>query len=152
MLKACAEDFLGSRSRLILRFGFEAGLRESEIVSINLGDIDMDVGCVLVRDDAVRICDSALSDYMTERAAFIGDCTNLLSSDAPLIVSASLERPTIRAIRKTMSSISKKSEVDFSFHDLRYSFIQRTIADCEPDDALAKIRVRSMTTVRKHIS
>jgi integrase len=49
MLAACPDDLLGRRDRAILTFGYDTGLRTSELAALLVGDVDLDRGMAQVR-------------------------------------------------------------------------------------------------------
>jgi len=49
MLAACPDDRLGRRDAAILTFGFDTGVRTSELAAIVIGDVDLNRGTVHIR-------------------------------------------------------------------------------------------------------
>jgi integrase/recombinase XerD len=49
MLDACPDDLLGRRDRTILTFGYDTGVRTSELAALRIGDVDLEQGTARVR-------------------------------------------------------------------------------------------------------
>jgi site-specific recombinase XerD len=49
MLAVCADDPLGRRDRAILTFGYDTGVRTSELAAMRIGDVDLPQGTAKVR-------------------------------------------------------------------------------------------------------
>ncbi|MBR3916756.1 MAG: tyrosine-type recombinase/integrase [Bacteroidaceae bacterium] len=120
------EGYLPCRDRMILVLFYETGLRLSELVGLDVADVDMNASLVKVcgKRNKERIIPFAselkreLSEYLVARNAFAGsDSGALFLSSRGGRVSASQVYRMVRLQLSNVTSIKKKSP-----HVLRHSF------------------------------
>lgn len=122
-------DWSGLRDRSILETMYSAGLRVSELVAINLGDLSFDDGLVRVRGKGKRerlaplgsFAIKAIEDWKRERARLIKRKDN---GDAPLFLNKFGDRITTRSVARMLEKYLKLTGLDLrtSPHTLRHSF------------------------------
>jgi len=122
-----AHTLLGSRDRAILEAIYSAGLRISELVSLNVEDLDEFAGAVRVRGKGKKErlgplgskAMDALADYLTKRSAEFGKVRK-----GPLFVTKSGKRISTRSVRRRFDKYLAVAGIDptVSPHALRHSF------------------------------
>lgn len=120
------EGYAACRDRTILMLFYEAGFRLSELVGLDVADVDMDALAIKVRGkrDKERVVPFAaelkkeLERYIDERAAFAGNGAGalFLSSRGGRISNSRVYR-MVRARLSVVTTVKKKSP-----HVLRHSF------------------------------
>lgn len=120
-------DFKGSRDKAMLELLYATGLKVSEIVSLDIESIDLDLGIVSVKEiyDNQRIIPigsiaiEALVHYIT-----IYRCEQEDNYKEPLFINYSGSRLTRQGFWKIMKQYTKKSNIDKTItpHTLRHSF------------------------------
>ncbi len=122
-----SNNFKGARDKAMLELLYAAGLRVSEIISLNIGDIDLELGLITVKesDNNQRVIPvgtlalEALNLYMdTYRPSELGD------NNEPLFINFSGSRLTRQGFWKIIKQYTKKSNIDKTItpHTLRHSF------------------------------
>lgn len=122
-----ANNFKGSRDKAMLELLYAAGLRVSEIISLNINDIDLELGLLNVKenDNNKRVIPigslalDALTHYIAlYRPEEIGD------GNEPLFINYSGSRLTRQGFWKIIKQYTKKSNIDkpITPHTLRHSF------------------------------
>jgi len=114
----------GLRDRAILELLYSSGLRVSELVGLNSGQLDLDLGIVRVmgKGRKERIVPvgakaiEALGAYLGERA--------VLKGDEPIFVNSSGGRLTARSVGRLMKKYTRHSGIfrKVSPHSLRHTF------------------------------
>lgn len=146
------------RDRAVLELAYAAGLRAAEIVSTNVGDVDLKSGTVTVtgKGDKERVsmfgatCRQAIEDYMTkERVA--------PKSGDPLFTNGNGRRLTTRTIQNIVKRWCRSAGLpdDVSPHTLRHSFATHLLdggADLKTVQQLLGHENLSTTQVYTHIS
>ena len=127
-----AADLLGARDRAILETLYSTGIRVSELVGINRGDIDLDERAMIVQGKGRR---ERLVPLGTHALAAISHYLDMLATDprgqvdgevsqAPLFVNKHGSRLSTRSVRRKVSKYLEKVGLDpeISPHTLRHSF------------------------------
>ena len=120
------EGYAGCRNRVIMILFYEAGLRLSELVGLNVADVDMGASVIKVRGkrDKERVVPFAeelrkeLQTYLDARSAFANDSAGalFLSSQGRRISNSRVYR-MVHSQLSRVTSVKKKSP-----HVLRHSF------------------------------
>lgn len=125
---------LGMRDAAILELLYSSGIRVSELVSLNLEDLDFNIGYVRVlgKGDKERIvpvgsfAQKALQNYIRKsRPLLNGDTTGKASHrSAPLLLNSKGGRITDRGVRYLVTKYINQTSIDkqVSPHTLRHSF------------------------------
>ncbi len=158
-------DLLGARDRAILETLYSTGIRVSELVGINRGDIDEAGQAMIVRGKGrkERIVPlgshalAALSHYVKilhqdPRAGAEPD-----QSDAPLFINKHGGRLSTRSVRRKVSKYLAKAglDSDISPHTLRHSFATHLLdngADLRSVQELLGHQSLSTTQVYTHLT
>lgn len=122
-----SNNFKGARDKAMLELLYAAGLRVSEIISLNINDIDLELGLISVKenDNNQRVIPigtlalDALTHYIaTYRPEDPG------SENEPLFINYSGSRLTRQGFWKIIKHYTKKSNIDKTItpHTLRHSF------------------------------
>ncbi|MEM7229507.1 MAG: tyrosine recombinase XerC [Planctomycetota bacterium] len=158
-------DLLGARDRAILETLYSTGIRVSELVGINLGDLDLQSQTLIVRgkgrkerlvplgSHAIR----ALAHYIemlrtqNERAGITIDRT------CPLFINKHGGRLSTRSVRRKVSKylVQAGLDPDISPHTLRHSFATHLLdngADLRSVQELLGHQSLSTTQVYTHLS
>ena len=162
-----ATDLLGARDRAILETLYSTGIRVSELVGINRGDVDMQNRAMIVRGKGRRErlvplgshALSAIAHYVNmlendPRGAIEG---GTLASDAPLFINKHGSRLSTRSVRRKVSKYLEKAGLDpeISPHTLRHSFATHLLdngADLRSVQELLGHQSLSTTQVYTHLS
>lgn len=130
LLKAPSRrDTLGLRDLAILETTYSAGLRVSEVVGLNLGDIDLTEGVARVRGKGRkerlsplgRFALEALNDYLPKRVLAPQEPKG---REAPVFVNRFGSRLTTRSVARMLEKYLKLTGLDLRTtpHTLRHSF------------------------------
>lgn len=145
LIESPQKDFLGRRDRAILEALYGAGLRISELVALDLDDVDLDSGTVLIRSGKGnkgrrvplgRAAVSAIGDYATVTRRELAGKSNSSSTGA-LFLNARGGRLSRQGCWKILKIYARAAGLDdrVSPHTLRHSFATHML------DAGADIRV-----------
>lgn len=161
LMSATAEDLWGMRDRSIMEVLYGCGLRVSELVSMNIRNIDCNVGFVRVvgkgrKERIVPIGDlaiDAVQTYLALRTA-AGKTAGL---DEPLFINQREGRLTDRSIRMILNKYIEKAFIDkdISPHSLRHSFATHLLengADLRSVQELLGHKNISTTQIYTHLS
>ena len=158
-------DLLGARDRAILETLYSTGIRVSELVSINYGDIDEAGQAMIVRGKGKKErmvplgshALTALSHYMImlskdPRGEALG-----ARSDSPLFINKHGSRLSTRSVRRKVSKYLETAGLDpaISPHTLRHSFATHLLdngADLRSVQELLGHQSLSTTQVYTHLS
>lgn len=120
------KDFKGKRDKAMLELLYATGIRVTELVSLDIGDINLEIGYIICkRQTKERIIPiypraaSALKEYINDERNFMLD----ESSDA-LFVNTNGIRLTRQGFWKIIKSYAEKANInkDITPHTLRHSF------------------------------
>jgi len=119
-------NFKGSRDKAMLELLYAAGLRVSEIISLNINDLDLDLGLLNVKENndnqrvipIGRLALDALTHYISTYRP------NEIVGDKPLFINYSGSRLTRQGFWKIIKQYTKESNIDKTItpHTLRHSF------------------------------
>lgn len=123
-----ASSFKGGRDKAMMELLYATGLRVSEIIAINMGDIDLDLGILTISGDennrrvvpvgqmAIEALTSYITLYMNEKDED--------EDEYPLFVNYSGNRLTRQGFWKIIKQYAKKANIDKTItpHTLRHSF------------------------------
>ena len=124
-------DAIGLRDRAILELFYSSGIRLSELVGLNMRDIDYDQGLMKIRgkgkkERIVPVGDQAtgaMSLYLEKRHEI--PCRNIENgSDAPIFISREGTRLSTRSVARILDKLVLSSGLDrkISPHTLRHTF------------------------------
>ncbi len=152
---------LGCRDRAMLETLYSTGIRVSELVGINLGDVDEPGQALMVRGKGKRErivplgshALRAISDWiaMRDRVGRAGESTS------PLFINRDGGRISTRSVRRKLSKYLEKAGLDPSIspHTLRHSFATHLLdngADLRAVQELLGHRSLSTTQVYTHLT
>lgn len=163
LLNAPPKDVpLGLRDRAILETMYSAGLRVSELVGINDGDLDMEQGLVRVRGKGKRERLSPLGRYAIRALKRWLKVRSLAKSHqqphtAPVFVNKFGNRITTRSIGRMLEKYLKVTGLDLrtSPHTLRHSFATHLLdsgADIRSVQELLGHKSLITTQIYTHVS
>ncbi len=160
LIKAPAATPLGSRDRAILETFYSAGLRVSELVGINMDDLDLDGGVLTVRGKGKKErlallggpAASAIRDWLTERAAVEAGKTS-----PALFLNRFGKRLTTRSVARMLEKYLAQAGLDrrTSPHTLRHTFATHLLdagADIRSVQELLGHRSLGTTQVYTHVT
>jgi integrase/recombinase XerC len=123
------EPWVNARNQSIIHLLFTAGLRVGELVSLNLGQLSLDIheGRVMSKGGKERVfyysqkTTECLSTYLAARAQFFKEN---LRPTYPLIINQTGGRLNVRSIRRILSALVSSSPLEQNIHPhmLRHSF------------------------------
>jgi integrase/recombinase XerC len=158
LLDQPAEGKTPLRDRALLELMYSAGLRASEIVGINVSDLDLKELSVLVRGKGNKqrvalfgeTCRTAVLDYIE------GERAHPLQSD-PLFTNSKGARLTTRTVQKVVKRWALRAGLapEVSPHTLRHSFATHLLdggADLKSVQQLLGHESLSTTQIYTHIS
>ena len=153
---------LGLRDRAILETMYSAGLRVSELVGVNKGDLDFEQGLVRVRGKGKRERLAPLGKYaiasLKRWAAVRKPSTrNKTGHDAPVFVNKFGNRLTTRSVGRMLEKHLKVTGLDLrtSPHTLRHSFATHLLdagADIRSVQELLGHKSLMTTQIYTHVS
>ena len=158
-------DLLGARDRAILETLYSTGIRVSELVSINRGDIDEAGQAMIVRGKGrkERIVPlgshalAALSHYIKMLNHDPRGAHSAAEGEAPLFINKHGGRLSTRSVRRKVSKYLAKAglDPDISPHTLRHSFATHLLdngADLRSVQELLGHQSLSTTQVYTHLT
>jgi integrase/recombinase XerC len=161
-----ATTLLGARDRAILETLYSTGIRVSELVGINRGDIDESSEALIVRGKGRRErivplgshALVALRHYTAMLDAVAGTSTGIKAEpDSPLFINKHGTRLSTRSVRRKVSKYLTTAglDPDISPHTLRHSFATHLLdngADLRSVQELLGHQSLSTTQVYTHLS
>lgn len=120
-------SFKGARDKAMMELLYATGLRVSEIISINLGDIDLDLAMLTVRENennqrVIPIGKMAIEALVIYITVYISEENK--GEEEPLFINYSGKRLTRQGFWKIIKQYAKKANINKSItpHTLRHSF------------------------------
>ncbi|MDG0965170.1 MAG: tyrosine recombinase XerC [Opitutales bacterium] len=151
-------SFHALRDLLILELLYAGGLRVSELIGINYGDINLIDGSVKVtgKGNKQRICPIGQKPLKT-LAQFRTQHSKGLSPDEPVIINKNGSRLSIRSVQLLLKKYLKSAElpIDLTPHKMRHSFATHLLnngADLRAVQELLGHSSLSTTQVYTHVS
>ena len=157
-----AGEPMGKRDRAILEVMYSAGLRVSEAVGINDGDLDFDLGLVRIRGKGRKerlaplgsFAIRAVKAWQPERELAAGEARG---ADAPLFVNRFGTRLTTRSVARMLEKHLKIAGLDLRTtpHSLRHSFATHLLdhgADIRSVQELLGHKSLATTQIYTHLS
>jgi len=154
-------EVLGSRDKAMLECMYSTGVRVSELVGLNVEDVDFAGSVLKIRGKGKkeRIAPMgqtalvAIQKYMAQRAAVVRDP----SPSAPLFVNKHGQRLSTRSVRRKLDKylIEAGLDPDISPHTLRHSFATHMLnhgADLRSVQELLGHQSLSTTQVYTHLT
>lgn len=152
----------GMRDRAILETMYSAGLRVSEVVGMNDGDLDLDEGVIRIRGKGRRerfspvgsFASKALTRWLAKRQLSPKEPANEL---APIFTNRFGRRLTTRSVARMLEKYLKTSGLDLrtSPHTLRHSFATHLLdrgADIRSVQELLGHKSLVTTQIYTHVS
>ena len=153
-----AEPFIARRDQLVLELLYGGGMRVSELVGLNYGDLDLRRGTarVLGKGNKQRICPvgpRAVHCVVSFRDEFARDA----SIDSPLVVNRAGDRLTARSVQSLLKRYLRMAGLpeDLTPHKLRHSFATHMLdngADLRSVQELLGHASLSTTQVYTHVT
>jgi len=157
-----ADEPAGLRDRAILETVYSAGLRVSELVGINDGDLDLEQGLVRIRGKGRRERLSPLGSYAVEaihrwRAVRRLSAKETAGPEAPLFVNRAGRRLTTRSVARMLAKYLQLTGLDTRTtpHTLRHSFATHLLdrgADIRSVQELLGHKSLVTTQIYTHVS
>lgn len=133
LLELPADDLLGRRDRAILETLYGTGLRISELAALDVDDMDIDAGAVLVRSGKGgkgrmvplgRTARAAAGDYLTRTRPELGRRATTRTSAGALFLNARGGRLSRQGCWKILKGYARAAGLEgrVSPHTLRHSF------------------------------
>ncbi|MCA9130888.1 MAG: tyrosine recombinase XerC [Planctomycetales bacterium] len=157
-----SNDELGLRDRAILETVYSAGLRVSEVVGLNCGDLDFGEGIVIVRGKGRkerlsplgRYAIEAIRSYERQRTTSPQEANGRA---APVFVNRFGKRLTTRSVGRMLEKYIKQTGLDLrtSPHTLRHSFATHLLdrgADIRSVQELLGHKSLVTTQIYTHVS
>jgi integrase/recombinase XerC len=151
---------LGTRDRAMLETLYSAGLRVSELVGLNINDLDFDEGLLTVRGKGKRErlallgkpARKALADWLEERSAILGDRV-----ESAIFLNRFGRRLTTRSVARLLEKYLAQTGVDrrSSPHTFRHSFATHLLdagADIRCVQELLGHRSLGTTQIYTHVT
>ncbi|MEQ8785810.1 MAG: tyrosine recombinase XerC [Pirellulaceae bacterium] len=162
LLEAPPSDEQGLRDRAILETMYSAGLRVSEVVGVNDGDLDWDGGLVRVRGKGKRERLSPLGSYAVKALRRWLSVRRLSPREpqgplAPVFLNRFGRRLTTRSVARMLEKHLKLSDLDTRTtpHSLRHSFATHLLdrgADIRSVQELLGHKSLVTTQIYTHVS
>ena len=158
-----ANDLLGARDRAILEALYSTGMRVSEVVGLNRGDLNENGECVQIRGKGKRERVSPLGGHaMTAMKHYLQLLVSQKSSrpsgaTAPLFVNKNGTRLSTRSVRRKVAKYLAQVglDPDISPHTIRHSFATHMLdngADLRSVQELLGHQSLSSTQVYTHLT
>ena len=158
-------DLLGARDRAILETLYSTGIRVSEVVAINRGDLNEANECIVIRGKGRRErlvplgahALKSLRHYLDMLDAEMRAAGLVSSPDAPLFVNKHGSRLSSRSVRRKVAKYLVKVglDPDISPHTIRHSFATHLLnngADLRAVQELLGHQSLSSTQVYTHLA
>jgi integrase/recombinase XerC len=158
-------DLLGARDRAILETLYSTGIRVSEVVAINRGDLNESNECIVIRGKGRRErivplgahALKSLRHYLDMLDAEMKAAGLTSSQDAPLFVNKHGSRLSSRSVRRKVAKYLVKVglDPDISPHTIRHSFATHLLnngADLRAVQELLGHQSLSSTQVYTHLA
>jgi len=158
-------DLLGARDRAILETLYSTGIRVSEVVAINRGDLNESNECIVIRGKGRRErlvplgahALKSLRHYLDMLDAEMKAAGLTSSPDAPLFVNKHGSRLSSRSVRRKVAKYLVKVglDPDISPHTIRHSFATHLLnngADLRAVQELLGHQSLSSTQVYTHLA
>ncbi|MCO6458978.1 MAG: tyrosine recombinase XerC [Pirellulaceae bacterium] len=162
LLQAPSPRGLGLRDRAILETMYSAGLRVSELVGINQGDLDLEAGLVRIRGKGRKerlaplgsFALAALRRWLARRLVARQEPAGL---ESPVFVNRFGRRLTTRSVARMLEKYLKQTSLDLRTtpHTLRHSFATHLLdrgADIRSVQELLGHRSLVTTQIYTHVS
>ncbi len=160
LLETPPDTPLGVRDRAMLETLYSAGLRVSELVGLNLADVNLDDGLLTIRGKGKRerlavigsAAKSALATWLDERRALVGQRV-----ESALFLNRFGKRITARSFARLLDKYKLQAGVDSrsSPHTLRHSFATHLLdagADLRSVQELLGHRSLGTTQIYTHVT
>jgi len=157
-----ADDPMGLRDRAILETMYSAGLRVSEVVGLNDGDLDFEAGVLRIRGKGRRERLSPVGSYAIRALKRWLSLRKLNSREpngpsAPVFVNKFGRRLTVRSVGRMLEKYLKTSGLDARTtpHSLRHSFATHLLdrgADIRSVQELLGHKSLVTTQIYTHVS
>ena len=158
-----ANDLLGARDRAILEALYSTGMRVSEVVGLNRGDLNESGECVQIRGKGKRERLSPLGGHaMTAMKHYLSLLVSQKSSlpsgpTAPLFINKNGTRLSTRSVRRKVAKylLQVGLDPDISPHTIRHSFATHMLdngADLRSVQELLGHQSLSSTQVYTHLT
>ena len=154
-------DLLGSRDKAMLEEIYSSGLRVSELVGLNIDDLDVAAGVIKVRGKGKKervspvgqTAVNALTKYIDQRKLIMAQD----SPNAPLFINKHGQRLSTRSVRRKLDKylIEAHLDPDISPHTLRHSFATHMLnhgADLRVVQELLGHQSLSTTQIYTHLT
>ncbi len=154
-------DILGSRDKAMLEVIYSSGLRVSELVGLNIDDLDVVGGVIKVRGKGKKervspvgqTAVNALAKYIAQRKTIMTQD----SPEAPLFINKHGQRLSTRSVRRKLDKylIEAHLDPDISPHTLRHSFATHMLnhgADLRVVQELLGHQSLSTTQIYTHLT
>lgn len=151
-------DILGLRDRALLEVLYSTGIRVSELVGINIEDMDLVSGTIKVRGKGKkermtllgREAEKALANYMKEREKFFAN------TQGALFLNKNRTRLSARSVRRIIDKYVRKCSIEekISPHSIRHSFATHLLnngADLRSVQELLGHKNLSTTQIYTHL-
>ncbi len=162
LLQTPPRDAMGLRDRAILETMYSAGLRVSELVGINQGDLDLEDGLVRIRGKGRKerlaplgsFAVAAMESWLARRQVHPGEPGG---ADAPIFVNRFGRRLTTRSVGRMLEKHLRESSLDLRTtpHTLRHSFATHLLdrgADIRSVQELLGHKSLVTTQIYTHVS
>jgi len=159
------QELLGSRDRAILETLYSTGMRVSEVVGLNRGDLNVSGACVHIRGKGRRErvaplgshALKALEHYLKILDAEISASGETAGDDDPLFVNKNGTRLSSRSVRRKVAKylVEAGLDPDISPHTIRHSFATHLLdngADLRSVQELLGHQSLSSTQVYTHLT
>jgi len=154
-------DILGARDKAMLESMYSTGIRVSELVGLNMEDVDFVGGVIRVRGKGKKerlapmgqTAVAAIQKYLTMRGGVVKDAM----PTGPLFVNKHGQRLSTRSVRRKLDKylIEAGLDPDISPHTLRHSFATHMLnhgADLRAVQELLGHQSLSTTQIYTHLS
>lgn len=153
LLEACGSGFYGKRDRAIIRALFDTGVRRSEFLRMNVGDIEFDDGTVIIykskthKRRPVFLAPEGKRDVMR----YIRELPQQKSS-SPLWVTKTGSRLTKSGLRQIVRRLADRAGIETpGFHDFRRAFALQSKRNGMSDTDLVKILGNSTAVLNRYL-
>lgn len=116
----------GLRDKAILELIYATGLKVSEIISLNIGDINLNLGIVKIGEESVRISqiDSLAKKYLVE---YLNNYRTGYIDEDPLFLNNTGSRLSRQGLWKIIRAYASAIQIDVSPQILRNSFVEHKV-------------------------
>jgi site-specific recombinase XerD len=153
MLATCDRSFIGQRDRALMLCLLDSGARASEFIALNVADVDLTTGCVVIRCGKRGKFRTVFLGVQSRRQLHhYLELRPQLRGTEPLWVNEMGARLTLRALRQILRRRAQEADVPTpSLRSFRHSFILFCRREVDPS-YLQKLFGDDLSSIQRYLT